>query len=84
MWKIVGPTTDLKTHKTGVHNKPYDLKAVDKIFFSKIESKNSLLGKLLMDYTSSIARYTSNIIAKALNVSICSTSAGDNSIQEET
>ena len=52
--------------------------------FSKIGSKNSLLGKLLMDYTCSIAPYISNIIARALNVWNCSTSAGSISIQAET
>ena len=52
--------------------------------FSKIESKISLVAKLLMDYTSSIAPSTSNIIVTALNVSNCSTSAGSNSVQPET
>ena len=52
--------------------------------FSKIGSKNSLLGKLLMDYTSSINPTTSNIIVRALNVSNCSTSAGSNSVYAET
>ena len=52
--------------------------------FLKIGSKNSLLGKLLMDYTSSIAPFTSNIIVRALNVSNCSTSASIISIQSET
>ena len=52
--------------------------------FSKIDSENSLLGKLLMDSTSSIASSTSNIIVKALNVSNCSTRADSNSIQAET
>ena len=47
---------------------------------SKIGSKNSLLGKLLMDYTSSISPTTPNIVVRALNVSNCSTSAGNNSI----
>ena len=51
---------------------------------SKIGSKNSLLGKLLMDYTSSISPSTSNIFVRALNVSNCSTSAGSNSIKAET
>ena len=37
-----------------------------------------------MDYTSSIAYTTSNIIVRALNVSNCTTSAGSNSIQSET
>ena len=32
LWKIVGPTTDLKTHKKVVYNISYDLKAFDKIF----------------------------------------------------
>ena len=31
LWKSVGPTTDLKTQKKIVYNKPYDLKAFDKI-----------------------------------------------------
>ena len=37
-----------------------------------------------MDYISSIAPSTSNIIAKALNVSNCSTSAFINLVQAET
>ena len=53
-------------------------------FFSKIDSENSLLGKLLMDCTSSIAPSPSNVIVRALNVSNYSTCAGSNSIQEET
>ena len=52
--------------------------------FSKITSKISLLGKLLMDYTSSIAPSTSNIIVRVLNTSNCRTSSGSNSIQAET
>ena len=53
--------------------------------FSKIGSQNSLLGKLLMDYTSSIAPSTTSIIAKALNVSNYSTNAiVHNSIPAET
>ena len=52
--------------------------------FSKIGSKNSLLGKLIMDYTSPIAPSTSNIIVSALNVLNCSTSAGSTSIHAET
>ena len=52
--------------------------------FSKIGSENSLLDKILMNYTSSIAPSTSKIIVRALNVLNCSTSAGSNSIQEET
>ena len=63
--------------------KPYDLKASIRSSFSKIGSKNSLLGKLFMGYTS-IASFTSNIIVRALNNSNCSTSAGSNSIQTET
>ena len=51
---------------------------------SKIGSKGSLLRKLLMDYTSSIATPTSNIMVRALNNSNSSTSAGSNSIQAET
>ena len=35
LWKIVGPTTDLKTHKKIVYNISYDLKAFDKIFLAK-------------------------------------------------
>ena len=31
-WKILGPTADLKTHKKVFYNKPYDLKAFNKIF----------------------------------------------------
>ena len=45
--------------------------------FSKIEPKNSLLGKLLADYTSSIAPSTSNIV-RTLNNSNYSTNAGSN------
>ena len=52
--------------------------------FSKIEPKNLSLGKLLMDYTSSIAASTSNIIVRALNVSNYSAGAGSNSIHAET
>ena len=52
--------------------------------YSKIGSKNSLLGKLFVDYTSFIALFTSKTIFRALNVSNCSTSAGSNSIQAET
>ena len=52
--------------------------------FSKIGSKNALLGKLFMDYASSIALSTSNIIVRVLNVSNCSTSPGSNLIQAET
>ena len=48
-----------------------------------MDSENSLLGKLLMDHTSSIAPSTSNIIVRALNVSNCSTRAGSKSIQAE-
>ena len=51
------------------------LKTSIKSSFSKVETKNSLLGKLLMDYTSSIASSTSNIIVKALNVLNCSRQA---------
>ena len=60
------------------------LKPFKRSSFSKIGSKKSLLGKLLMDYTSTIAPSTSNIIVWALNVLNCSTSAGSNSIQAET
>ena len=81
---IVGPTTDLKTHKTGVITNHMTLKPSIRSSFSKIESKNLFLGKLLMDYTFSIAHYTSNIIVKVLNVSNCSTSAGSNSIHAES
>ena len=56
LWKSVGLTTDLKTQKKVVYNKPYDLKAFVKS-----------LGKLLMDYTSSIAHSTSNVIVRALS-----------------
>ena len=52
--------------------------------FSKIGSKNLLLGKLPIDYTSSIGPSTSNIIVRTLNVSNSSTSGGSNSIQPET
>ena len=76
--KSVGPNVD------EVYDKPYDFKAFIRSSFLKIGSKNSLLSKLLMDYTSSIAPSTSNIIVRVLNVSNCSTSAGSNSIQAET
>ena len=52
--------------------------------FSKIESKNSFLGKLPMDYTSFIAPSNSNIISRAINVPTCRTSADSKSIQAET
>ena len=65
-------------------NKPYDLKPSIRSSFSKTGSKNSLLGKLLIDYISSIAPTTSSVIVRALSVSNCSTSAGSNSIQAET
>ena len=32
LWKSVGPTTDLKTQKNVVYDKPYDLKAFNEIF----------------------------------------------------
>ena len=35
LWKNVGLTTDLKTQKKVVYNKPYDLKAFNKIFLLK-------------------------------------------------
>ena len=60
------------------------LKPLIRSSFSKIGSKNSLLGKLLTDYTSSIAISTYNIIIRALNVSNCRLSVGSNSIQAET
>ena len=34
-WKIVGPATDVKTHKNVVYNISYDLKAFDKIFLAE-------------------------------------------------
>ena len=37
LWKIAGPTTDLKTPKKVVYNISYDVKAFDKIFF--VENK---------------------------------------------
>ena len=43
-----------------------------------------MLGKLLMDYTSSIAPSTSNIIVRILNVSLSSTRACINLMQSET
>ena len=64
-----------------VYDKTYDLKAFDKIFLLK---NRRLLGKLLIDYTSSIALSTSDIIASSLNVSNCSTSVSSTSIQAET
>ena len=48
--------------------------------FSKKRSKDSFLGKLLMDYISSISPSTSNIIVRALNALNCSTSARSNSV----
>ena len=57
------------------------LKAFDKLFFPENRSWKfivRLLGKLLMDYTSSIAPSTSNIIARAYNILNCSTRAGSN------
>ena len=84
-WKILGPTADLKTFtKKSFITNHMTWKPSIRSSFSKIESKNSLLGKLLMDYTSSLAPSTSNIIVRALNISNCSTSAGSNSIQAET
>ena len=64
--------------------KPYDLKASIRSSFSKIGSKNSLLGKILIDCTSSVAHSTSDVIVSTLNVSNYSTSADSNSIQAET
>ena len=52
--------------------------------FLKIASKNSLLGKLFMDYISSISLSPSNIIVRALNVLNSSIRAGSNSVQAET
>ena len=60
------------------------LKPLIRTSFSQTGSENSLLGKLLMDYTSSIAPSTSNTTFRAFNVSNCSTSARSNSILEET
>ena len=60
------------------------LKPSIRSFFSKIGSKISLLGKLLMAYTSSIAPSTCNSIVRTLNVLNCSTSADSNSMQAET
>ena len=37
LWKSVGPITDLKTQKKVVYNKPYDLKAFNKIFLLENE-----------------------------------------------
>ena len=75
------------SHKSCLYqcNKPCDyLKPSTKSSSSKIVSENSLLGKLLMNYTCSIAPFTSNIIAFALNVSNCSTRAGSNPILART
>ena len=52
--KIVGPTTDLKSHKKLFLTCHMTLKPSIRSSLSKIGSKNSLLGKLLMDYTSSV------------------------------
>ena len=52
------------------------LKPLIRSSFWKIGYKSSFIGKLLMDYTSYIAPFTSNIIVRALNNSNCSTSAG--------
>ena len=65
-------------------NKPYDLKPSIRSSFSKTGPKNSLLGKLLIDFLPSIAPSTSYIVIRALNVSNCSISAGSNSMQAET
>ena len=80
--KVFCESIYLKTHKKVVDN--LTLKPSIRSFFSKMGSKKSLLRKLLMDYTSSIAPFTSNIIVRALNVSNSSTSASSNSIQAET
>ena len=60
------------------------VKSLIRSSFSKIGSKKSLLGKLLMAYASSITPFTSNIIVWVLNISNCSTIAGSSSIQGET
>ena len=66
-------------------NKPCDCKTSSiKSSFSKIHPENSLLGKLLMHYTSSIAPSTSNIIVRAFNISNCSTRGGCKLIQART
>ena len=59
------------------------LKGFNKIFLAKNRFWK-LLDQLLMDYTSSIAPSTSNIMAKALNVSNCSMRACINLIQVKT
>ena len=84
LWNILVPTTDLKTHKKLRIINNITLKLSIRPSFFKIGSKKSLLGKLLIDYTSSTVPSTSIIIARALNVSNCSTSAGSISIQAET
>ena len=55
-----------------VRNKYYFQKPSIRSSFLKIDSENSLLGKLLIDYTPSIAPSTSNIIVRVLNVLNCS------------
>ena len=37
LWKAVGPTTDLKTHKKNVYNISYDFKAFYNIFLVENE-----------------------------------------------
>ena len=59
------------------------LKPSIRSYFSKIGSKDSLLGKLPMDYTSPRPHSKFDMIVRALNVSNCSTSVGSNSIQAE-
>ena len=54
LWKSVGPTTDLKAQKKLFMTNKMTLKPSIRSPFSKIRSKNLLLGKLIMYYTSSI------------------------------
>ena len=82
--RLKEPSLISKLTKKSFITKHMTLKPSIRSSFLKIGSKNSLLGKLLIDYTSSIAPSTSNIIVRALNVSNCSTSAGSNSIEAET
>ena len=61
-----------KVFHDNVTKKCYYQKPSIRSSFSKIDSENSLLGKLLMNYTPSIAPSISNIIVRVLNVLNCS------------
>ena len=78
----------LKPSCKGYWDSPLIWKLTKKVFVKTvgriIVSKNSLLGMLLMDYTSPIDRSHSVTIVWAINVSNCSTRASINSMQTET